>query len=325
MASKAWMNPVYSLLLQRVGIGFLVILAILALLFVGVELLPGDFARNFLGQSATPEAVANIPKELGLEEPLVTRYLDWLGGVLTGDFGTSWASKASVNEQLFKRLSNTLFLAAVAAVFAVPISVGLGMVAVFFRNKLPDHIINIVSLAAISMPEFFIGYLFIFFFALLLGMGDGPPIIPSAPLWSLTNVQLVALPAATLVVVVLAHMMRMTRAAILNIMDSAFIETADLKGVRLMTIIRKHAAPNAIAPIINLVALNLAYLVVGVVVVEVIFAYPGMEQYFVDAVTVRDMPVVQACGVVFAAIYVILNMLADVGAILANPRLMHPK
>jgi len=319
------MNPVLSLILLRVGIGLLVILAISALLFIGVELLPGDFARNFLGQSATPEAVANIRKELGLDQPLLTRYFDWLGGVLTGDFGTSWANKASVNEQLFKRLSNTLFLAAVAAVFAVPIAVSLGMVAVFFRNRLPDHVINIVSLAAISMPEFFVGYPFIFFFALLLGFGDGPPIIPNAPLWSLANVQLVALPAATLVVVVLAHMMRMTRAAILNIMDSAYIETAELKGVRMMTIIRKHAAPNAIAPIINVVALNLAYLVVGVVVVEVIFAYPGMGQYFVDAVTVRDMPVVQACGVVFAAVYVVLNMVADVGAILANPRLMHPK
>jgi len=319
------MNPVVSLILQRVGIGLLVILAISALLFIGVELLPGDFARNYIGQSATPEAVANIRKELGLGEPLLTRYLDWLGGVLTGDFGTSWANKSSVNEQLFKRLNNTLFLATVAAIFAVPISVGLGMVAVFFRNKLPDHLINIVSLAAISMPEFFIGYLFIFFFALLIGIGDGPPIIPRDPLWSFSNFQLVALPAATLVVVVLAHMMRMTRAAILNIMDSAYIETAELKGVKMMTIIRKHAAPNAIAPIINVVALNLAYLVVGVVVVEVIFAYPGMGQYFVDAVTVRDMPVVQACGVVFAGVYVVLNMLADVGAILANPRLMHPK
>ncbi len=212
-----------------------------------------------------------------------------------------------------------------AAVFAVPISVGLGMVAVFFRNRLPDQMINVISLAAISMPEFFIGYLFIFVFALMLGFGSGPPIIPTDPLWSLSNVELVALPAATLVVVVLAHMMRMTRAAILNIMESAYIETADLKGVRAMTIIRKHAAPNAIAPIINVIALNLAYLVVGVVVVEVIFAYPGMGQYFVDAVTVRDMPVVQACGVVFAAVYIILNMLADVGAILANPRLMHPR
>ncbi|MDH3669220.1 MAG: ABC transporter permease [Paracoccaceae bacterium] len=319
------MNPVVSLLLQRVGIGVLLILAISALLFIGVELLPGDFARNFLGQSATPEAVANIRKDLGLDQPVITRYFDWLGGVVTGDFGESWANRSSVNDQLFKRLSNTLFLAVVAAIFAVPISVGLGMVAVFFRNKLPDQMINIVSLAAISMPEFFIGYLFIFFFALLLGIGDGPPIIPSDPVWSFQNIQLIALPAATLVVVVLAHMMRMTRAAILNIMDSAYVETAELKGVKMMTIIRKHAAPNAIAPIINVVAINLAYLVVGVVVVEVIFAYPGMGQYFVDAVTVRDMPVVQACGVVFAAVYIILNMLADIGAILANPRLMHPK
>ena len=319
------MNPVVSLLLQRISIGIVLILAISALLFIGVELLPGDFAKNFLGQSATPEAVANIRKELGLDEPVITRYFEWLGGVMTGDFGNSWANRTSVNDQLFKRLSNTLFLAVVAAIFAVPISVGLGMVAVFFRNKLPDHIINIVSLAAISMPEFFIGYLFIFFFALVLGIGDGPPIIPSDPVWSLANVQLIALPTATLVVVVLAHMMRMTRAAILNIMDSAYVETAELKGVNMMTIIRKHAAPNAIAPIINVVAINLAYLVVGVVVVEVIFAYPGMGQYFVDAVTVRDMPVVQACGVVFAAVYIILNMLADIGAILANPRLMHPK
>jgi peptide/nickel transport system permease protein len=319
------MNPVVSLILQRIGIGLVLILAISFLLFVGVELLPGDFAQNFLGQSATPEAVANIRKELGLDEPLLSRYVSWLGGVMTGDFGNSWANKASVNLQLFKRLSNTLFLATVAAIVAVPVSVGLGMVAVFFRNKLPDHVINILSLAAISMPEFFIGYLIIFAFALLWPIGDGPPIIPSSPTWSFANVQLIFLPALTLVVVVLAAMMRMTRAAILNIMESAYIETAELKGVNMMTIIRKHAAPNAISPIINVVALNLAYLVVGVIVVEVIFAYPGMGQYFVDAVTVRDMPVVQACGVVFAGVYIVLNMLADVGAILANPRLMHPK
>ncbi len=319
------MNPVVSLILQRISIGVLLILAISALLFIGVELLPGDFARNFLGQAATPEAVANIRKELGLDEPLLSRYREWLGGVLTGDFGESWANRASVNIQLFKRLSNTLFLAAVAVIFAVPISVGLAMVAVFFRNKRPDHVINVLSLAAISMPEFFIGYLFIFFFAMLLGIGDGPPIIPSDPTWSFSNIQLVALPAAALVLVVLAHMMRMTRAEILNIMESAYIETAELKGVKMTTIIRKHAAPNALAPIINVVALNMAYLVVGVIVVEVIFVYPGMGQYFVDAVTVRDMPVVQACGMVFAGVYIILNTLADVGAILANPRLMHPK
>ncbi|GMG81919.1 ABC transporter permease [Paralimibaculum aggregatum] len=319
------MSPVLALILKRIGIGVVLILAISALLFLGVEALPGDFAQNFLGQAATPEAVANIRRELGLDQPVMLRYLDWLGGVVIGDFGESWANGSSVSEQLGKRLANTLFLAAVAAVFAVPISVGLGVLAVFYRNRLPDRIINILSLAAISMPEFFVGYLFIFFFALQFGIGDGPPIIPDprASVWE--NVQLVFLPAMTLVVVVIAHMMRMTRAAILNIMESAYVETAELKGLSMLRIIWKHAAPNAVAPIINVVALNLAYLVVGVVVVEVIFAYPGMGQYFVDAVTVRDIPVVQACGIVFAAVYIILNMLADVGAILANPRLRHPK
>ncbi len=319
------MSPVVALILKRMGIGFLLILAISALLFMGVEALPGDFAQNFLGQAATPEAVANIRRELGLDEPVILRYLEWLGGVLTGDFGESWANQSSVNEQLFKRLGNTLFLAAVAAVVAVPLSIFLGMVAVLFRNQVPDRLINIVSLIAISMPEFFVGYLFIFFFALQFSIGDGPPIIPdwSDGIWA--NVELVFLPAMTLVVVVIAHMMRMTRAAILNIMESAYVETAELKGLSMIRIISKHAAPNAVAPIINVVALNLAYLVVGVVVVEVIFAYPGMGQYFVDAVTVRDMPVVQACGIVFAAVYIILNMLADVGSILANPRLRHPK
>ncbi|MGF1445410.1 MAG: ABC transporter permease [Pikeienuella sp.] len=319
------MSPVLLLLVKRVGIGFVLILAISAILFLGIEALPGDFAETYLGQSATPETVANLRELHGLDRPVLVRYVDWLAGVVIGDFGNSFANNQPVVDQLAKRLGNTLFLAAVAAVIAVPLSIFLGMIAVLFRNKVPDRVINIVSLIAISMPEFFVGYLFIFFFALTFQLGDGPPIIPNwnDGLWA--NVELVALPALTLVVVVIAHMMRMTRAAILNIMESAYVETAELKGLSKFRIIWKHAAPNAVAPIINVVALNLAYLVVGVVVVEVIFAYPGMGQYFVDAVTIRDMPVVQACGIVFAAVYIILNMMADVGSILANPRLRHPK
>ncbi len=318
-------SPVMRLVLQRIGIGLVLLLAISMLLFIGVEALPGDFAANYLGQSATPEAIANTRERLGLDQPVLVRYFGWLGGVLVGDFGESWASGSRVADQLLKRLGNTLFLAAVAAVVAVPLSIFLGMLAVLFRNRMPDRLINIVSLVAISMPEFFVGYLFIFFFALQFGIGDGPPIIPN---WSgglFANIQLVFLPAMTLVVVVIAHMMRMTRAAILNILESAYIETAELKGLSKLRIIWKHAAPNAVAPIINVVALNMAYLVVGVVVVEVVFTYPGMGQYFVDAVSLRDMPVVQACGIVFAAVYIVLNMLADVGSILANPRLRHPK
>ena len=318
-------SHVARLLLQRLLAGAILIVMISALLFVGLELLPGDFAQNFLGQTATPQAVTAVREALGLDRPLLERYLEWLGGVLTGDFGRSWANANSVNEQLLGRFSNTIFLAAIAAFVAVPLAILLGFVAVYYRNRLPDQAINILSLAAISTPDFFVGYLLIFFFALILGIGYGPPIIPGGPLWSLANVELIALPAATLVIVVMAHMMRMARAAILNVMESPYIETAELKGVPKFRLIRKHAAPNAIAPVVNVIALSMAHLVVGVVVVEVVFAYPGMGQYFIDSVTVRDMPVVQACGIVFSAVYVLLNMLADIAATLANPRLLHPR
>jgi peptide/nickel transport system permease protein len=286
--------------------------------------LPGDFATTYLGQSATPQAVANIRQDLGLNRPITTRYVEWLGNAVQGDFGTSWASKNSVSEQIGKRLGNSLFLAGFAAVISVPLAVGLGMLSVHFRNRLPDKIINVISLAAISLPEFFIGYLLILFFAVNLGMATFPATVYDS-MSLVERLKAIALPTATLVLVVLAHMMRMTRAAILSVMSSAYMETAELKGLSAFRAIVKHAAPNALAPIINVIALNLAYLVVGVVVVEVVFVYPGMGQYMVDAVTVRDMPVVQACGLIFAAVYIFLNMTADILAIIANPRLRHPR
>lgn len=156
-------SPLLALLLQRIFLGFVLLLAISALLFIGIEILPGDFAQAYLGQSATPEAIANIRKELGLDAPLLERYFGWLGGVLQGDFGTSWANKASVSEQIGKRLGNTLFLAFWAAVVSVPLAIGLGMIAVHYRNTFIDRLINILSLAAISLPEFFTGYLLILF------------------------------------------------------------------------------------------------------------------------------------------------------------------
>jgi peptide/nickel transport system permease protein len=229
-----------------------------------------------------------------------------------------------VSEQIGKRLGNSLFLAGFAAVISVPLAVGLGMLSVHFRNRLPDKIINIISLAAISLPEFFIGYLLILLFAVNLGMATFPATVYDS-MGFVERLKAIALPTATLVLVVLAHMMRMTRAAILSVMSSAYMETAELKGLSAFRSIVKHAAPNALAPIINVIALNLAYLVVGVVVVEVVFVYPGMGQYMVDAVTVRDMPVVQACGLIFAAVYIFLNMTADILAIIANPRLRHPR
>lgn len=317
-------SPLARLILQRLGLSFLLLFAVSLLIFVGVEALPGDFAQTYLGQSATPQAVANIREELGLDRPAVTRYVEWLGGIVQGDFGNSWASGRPISTQIAGRLGNTLLLAAFAALISVPLAVGLGMVSVLYRNRIPDRLINAFSLAAISLPEFFIGYLFVLLFAVNLGWVSFPSTVYDGMPFG-TRIQAILLPGLTLVLVVLAHMMRMTRAAILNVMSSAYIETAQLKGLDAFRIIAKHAAPNAVAPIINVVALNLAYLVVGVVVVEVVFVYPGMGQYMVDAVTVRDMPVVQACGLIFAAVYIFLNGFADIIGILANPRLRHPR
>ncbi|MGV0818257.1 ABC transporter permease [Martelella sp. FOR1707] len=309
---------------ERIVLGIGLLLASSILIFAGIEILPGDFAETYLGQAATPQAIANLRAEFGLDQPLVTRYFDWLVGILHGDFGTSWASGQSVSGQIAARLGNSLLLAGAAAVIAVPLAVGLGLLAVLYRDRLADRLINLVSLAAVSLPEFFVAYLLIMVFVVQHPVAAFPATVyDSMSLWQ--KLQVIILPVATLVLVVLAHMMRMTRAAIINVMSSAYMETAELKGIGALRAIVKHAAPNALAPIINVVALNLAYLIVGVVVVEVVFVYPGMGQYMVDAVTIRDLPVVQGCGLVFASIYILLNMVADILSILVNPRLRHPR
>lgn len=312
------------MILQRVVLALALLLAVSVLIFLGVSALPGDFAATYLGQDATPQAVANIRAELGLDRPAVTRFVEWLFGAMTGNFGNSWSSGAAINDQIAQRLGNTLFLAAAAAVVAVPLSVLAGMVSVLYRHRWPDKLISIVGLTAISLPEFFVGYLLILLFSVQLGVSTFPSTVFEGMGFG-ERLSAIALPAATLVFGIFAHMMRMTRAAILQVMTSPYMETAQLKGIPPFAAIVRHAAPNALAPIINVVALNLAYLVVGVVVVEVIFVYPGMGQYMVDAVTVRDMPVVQACGLIFSAIFILLNMVADILAILVNPKLREPR
>ncbi len=316
--------PVLKLVAQRVSLGLLLLLAVSVLIFTGTQLLPGDVAQAILGQSATPQALENLRRDLGLNDPAYIRYFNWLGGVLTGDLGVALSNGQDIATQLGKRLGNTLFLASVAAVVSVPLSILLGLLAVRYRNRWPDKLISGTTLISISLPEFFIGYLLIYFVAVQLGWFPSVSTVYESMSFG-ERLAAVALPAATLTLVVLAHMMRMTRAAILNVMQSAYIETAELKGLSQFDIIRKHAFPNAVAPIVNVVMLNLAYLVVGVVVVEVIFVYPGMGQYLVDHVSKRDVPVVQACGLIFAAVYISLNIIADVVAIVANPRLRHPK
>ncbi len=318
------MSLALKLIAQRISLGILMLFAVSILIFVGTQILPGDVAQSILGQSATPESLANLRAELGLNEPAITRYFAWLAGIATGDLGTALTSGQSVSEAIGLRLGNTLFLATVAAVMSVPTAILLGLIAVRFKNRWPDKMISGATLACISLPEFFIGYLLILVFGVKLGwFPTVATVYEGMPFGD--RLQAVVLPAVTLTLVVLAHMMRMTRAAILNVMQSAYIETAELKGLAAFKIIWKHALPNAVSPVVNVVMLNLAYLIVGVVVVEVIFVYPGMGQYLVDHVAKRDVPVVQACGLVFAAIYIGLNLVADIVSVLSNPRLRHPK
>jgi peptide/nickel transport system permease protein len=318
------LHPILKLLVQRLALGLLLLLAVSAVIFLGVEALPGDTAQAILGQQATPESLANLREELGLNDPPLTRYFQWLGGVLTGDLGTALTNGVDISQAIGQRLGNTLFLAGCAAVIAVPLAIILGLVAARYAGRWPDKLISGITLTTISLPEFVAAYFVIFLLTQLIPIFQPVAMVfPGMGFWE--RLQAVALPVIVLVLVVLAHMMRMTRAAILNVMQSAYIETAELKGLSPMTVIWRHALPNAIAPVVSVVMLNLAYLVVGVVVVEVVFGYNALGQYLVDHVTKRDLPVVQAVGLIFAAVYIFLNMLADIIGILSNPRLRHPK
>ncbi|MFW2588379.1 ABC transporter permease [Sagittula sp. SSi028] len=329
------MHPVLRIVLQRLSLGVLTLFIVSFVIFTAVNMLPGDFAEAILGQGATPEAIASIRRDLGLDQPFITRYFIWLGDMLRGDLGVSYAQLnfqsnmgatelKTVVQQIAPRFDNTMFLAGVAALIAVPFAVGLGILAALYRNSVFDKVVNVGTLTSISSPEFFLAYILVLFLAVL------NPVLPSISniyqgIGFADRLTATLLPALTLTLVVTAHMMRMTRAAIINLLASPYIEMARLKGTKPLRIIVKHALPNAWAPIINVIALNLAYLITGVVVVEVVFNYPGIGQLFVDAVKNRDIPVVQACCLIFAGAYILLNLAADILSILSNPRLRHPK
>jgi len=325
-------HPVVRTVLQRLALGLATLIVISIIIFSSIEFLPGDFGEAVLGQAALPETVQAFRDELGLDLPMYQRYLSWLGNFLTGDLGHSFSGRAAtggdqsraVVELMAPRLANTLFLASMAAIIAVPLSLFLGITAALYRNSIYDRMVNALTLTTISFPEFFVAYI------LILILSSFTHIFPSlanissdATFWE--RVYLSALPALTLTLVIIAHMMRMTRAAIINLMASPYIEMARLKGASKAQVILEHALPNAWAPIVNVIAFNLAYLVVGVVVVEVVFVYPGVGQLMIDAVTTRDVPVVQGCAMIFAATYILLNLFADIISIVTNPRLLHPR
>ena len=312
------------MVLQRILIGLVTLWVVSVVVFVMTSLLPGDVAQIVLGQSATPESLAAYRAERGLDQPLILQYFSWLGNMVTGELGTSKAGGASISSLIAGRLYNTMFLAAIVAIISVPLSVALGLMAAMYPGTWIDRTLTFGTLALISVPEFFIATFMVLIFAVYLGWL--PSIARVAAEDSFFEMlRGIAMPLIVLIIVVAAQMIRMTRAGILNVMNSPYIEMAILKGVRRKRIILRHAFFNTIGPIVNVIALNLAYLVSGVVIVETIFAYPGLAKLMIDGVQTRDLPLVQATAMIFTGTYVILIILADVAAILANPRLRNPK
>ncbi|WP_439291403.1 MULTISPECIES: ABC transporter permease [Rahnella] len=306
------------MVLVRLFYGVLVVLAVSVLIFAGVQLLPGNAATAILGQSATPDAIRELNLQLGLDKPAVSRYLSWLFGVLHGDFGTSFSTREAISGPLFTRLGNTLFLAGCTAAIAVPLALLIGFISVRYHGSVIDTLLNVITRATVALPEFFSGYLLILIFAITLAWApSNSSITADMPLTA--KLSAISLPCATLVLAILGHMSNMTRAA----QSSAYVDTALLKGLSPSRILWRHVLPNAIGPIINVVAINLAYLMVGVVIVENVFVYPGLGQYMVDSISKRDIPVMQDCALLLAGIYILLNLLADVMALISNPRLRH--
>ncbi|MEY8800326.1 ABC transporter permease [Leisingera sp. XS_AS12] len=318
------MASILMIIAKRLAIGLLTLLVVTVIIFSALELLPGDIATEKLGQSATPETLAAFREKLGLNDPAPVRYWNWLTGALGGDFGVSLANERPITDLIANRTANTFFLAGYAAAIAVPLAVLFGALAALYRNSFFDRFMSISTLSAISFPEFFVAYILILLFSVQLGWFPSLVSVDSStPL--ATRLYQTFLPALTMTLIVMAHIMRMTRAAIINLLALPYVEMAHLKGMRRWRVIAIHTLPNALAPIINVIALNLAYLIVGVVLVEVVFVYPGLGQLLVDSVANRDVTVVQAACLIFAATYILLNLAADILSILTNPRLMHPR
>ena len=315
---------------RRLGIGLVTLWVVSLIMFAGTEILPGDVAEIMLGMEATPESLAALRSELGLNRPAYIRYFEWLGDMARADLGMSLAGRGNggggttIEVLIGDRLDNTLLLAAIVGAISIPISVILGLIAAMFPGSFYDRVISFTTLCLVAVPEFFIATMLVLIFAVSLGWL--PAIATMQNFSSLTElVRSLALPILTLCFVLFAQMARMTRATVLNVLSSPYIEMAILKGVPRRRIIMKHALFNAIGPIANIIALNVAYLISGVVIVETIFAFPGLAKLMVDGVQVRDMPLVQACGMIFCATYIVLILFADICSIVSNPRLRHPK
>ena len=315
------LHGIWGFVVRRALLGLLTLFLVSVIVFAATQALPSDPARAILGRSATPDALKALRQQLHLGQPIVRQYAHWLGGVLTGDLGHSLAADQPVTTVIGKRVENSAFLMLLAALFSVPLSIFLGSVAARRRDKPFDYATSIVLLALAALPEFVIGIaLVVLFGTTVFHWLPAVSLIPpqDAP-WQ--HLKELVLPTATLVLAVCPYIARITRASMVEVLESDYVEMARLKGLAERSVLWRHALPNAIAPAIQVIALNLAYLAGGIVVVEFVFGYPGIGGAFVDSVANRDLPVVQALALLIAAAYVLLNLLADVATILIIPRL----
>jgi peptide/nickel transport system permease protein len=308
------------LVANRLGLAVLTLLAVSVVVFTITSLLPGDAAQALLGQESTPEVLAALRQKFGLDQPAHLRYLHWLGGLLMGNPGNALANGLPVAQLIGSRLPNSLVLAAAAAAVSVPLALAIGITTAMVRGSLYDRIVNVATVWVVSVPEFLIATVAVLVFAVKLRWLSALSRVDDIATFG-DFVRAYAMPVMTLCCVIVAQMARMTRAAVIDQLTSSYVEMARLKGVRPVRMVLTHALPNAVGPIANAVALSLAYLIGGVIIVESIFNYPGIASLMVDSVTMRDMPVVQACAMLFCAAYLVLLTTADVIAILANPRL----
>lgn len=313
-------TTIVKLLLSRLGIGALTLLIVSIVVFGITNLLPGDAAQESLGQAATPEAVAALRVQFGLDQPAPQRYAHWLIQMLKGDAGVSLVNGQAISALIGDRLPSSLVLAGATAVVSVPLALSLGILSAMFRGSRFDRGMNMLAVSLVSVPEFLIATLAVLLFAVKLRWLSA--LSHTADIETLGQfLRAYAMPVFTLCCVIVAQMARMTRAAVIDQLRSPYVEMARLKGARPVRIVLTHALPNAIGPIANAVALSLSYLLGGVLIVESIFNYPGIANLMIDAVTTRDIPLVQACAMIFCGAYLLLVMLADICAILSNPRL----
>jgi peptide/nickel transport system permease protein len=308
-------------LLRRILLGLLTLLLVSVVVFAATQALPGNAARAILGRNATPARLAALTRQLHLDRSVLSQYFSWLGGIIHGNFGTSAATQAPVSQLISGRILDTGFLVLVSALIAIPLSIALGVLMAVRRDKPTDHILSVGTLALAALPEFVIGIGLVLLFATNVShVFPAVSIIPPGEhAWNVPKA--IVLPAATLIIAVTPYISRIMRASMVEVLESDYVTMARLKGLPNRTVIWRHAVPNAIVPTIQVSALQLAYMAGGVVVVETVFSFPGIGSALVDAVGNRDIPEVQALAIIIAAVYVVVNLVADVLTIVVTPRL----